>query len=341
MWFGTASGLNRYDGYTFKVFRHDANDKSSLTDDFIRNIYEGPDKKLWISTRNVFCYYDPDKEEFNSDMSTLSRSLKLPVYPNVTKIVRTSATDFWFLYPDSGIYLYNTVSKQTKHYYHSINSIPSLYSSSITDITFDTKRNIWIVYSDGTVEMFDTKLNKISYHTDIFKKAYNNKNGYYSLTVDRDNDLWFYAYYIEAGVFYYKPSTGTLLHIDKESAGLKLKANFINNIIQADDGRIWISTDHGGISVVDKKKFEITNLLNREDDAKSLGQNTVTLYKDNFGIIWAGTFKKGISYYHKNIIRFPLYRHFASDPASLSFNDVDKFVEDKPGNLWIGTNGGG
>jgi ligand-binding sensor domain-containing protein len=57
--------------------------------------------------------------------------------------------------------------------------------------------------------------------------------------------------------------------------------------------------------------------------------------------MWAGTFKKGISYYHKNIIRFPLYRHFASDPASLSFNDVDKFAEDKPGNLWIGTNGGG
>jgi len=341
MWFGTASGLNRYDGYTFKVFRHDGNNKNSVTDDYINKIFEGPDKKLWISTRNGLCFYDPDKEEFSSDMSLLSVPLKLPVYPNVIKIVRTSNTDFWFLYPDSGIYSYNTLSKQTKHYCHSTNSIPSLYSNSITDITFDTKHNIWIAYSDGTVEMFDIKLNKVSYHTDIFKKAYNNKNGFYSLTVDRDNDLWFYASSIEAGGFYYKPSTGTLLRIAKESEGLKLKANVINNIIQADDGRIWIATDHGGISVLDKKDLKITYLLNREDDPKSLKQNSATLYKDNFGIIWAGTFKKGISYYHKNIIRFPLYRHFASDPASLSFNDVDKFVEDKPGNLWIGTNGGG
>jgi signal transduction histidine kinase/ligand-binding sensor domain-containing protein/DNA-binding response OmpR family regulator len=341
MWFGTASGLDRYDGYTFKVFKHDDNNKNSITDDFIVNIFEGPDKKLWISTRNGSCYYDPGKEEFNNDMSLLLRSLKLPAHQNALKLARTSASDFWFLYADSGIYRYNSLSKQTKHYYHSISSMPSLHSNSVADITLDSKSNIWIAYSDGTVEMFDIKLNKISYHTDVFKKAYNNKNGFYTLTVDRDNDLWFYEPYVELGVFYYKPSTGTFLHIDKETAGLKLKSNFVINTIQADDGHIWISTDHGGISVLDKKKFEITNLLNREDDAKSLSQNTARLYKDNFGIIWAGTFKKGISYYHKNIIRFPLYRHFASDPASLSFNDVDKFAEDKLGNLWIGTNGGG
>lgn len=342
MWFGTASGLNRFDGYNFKVFKHDSNDKNSIKDDFIGKVFEGPDKKLWISMRgNVYCFYDPETEQFNSDMSLLLGPLKLPAYPFVTKIVRTGAADFWFLYPDSGIYRYNILSKQTKRYDHSINSAPSLYSSSIADITIDAKDNLWIVYSDGTVEKFDIKRNKVSYRTDIFKRTYNNNSAYYSLTVDRDNDLWFYEANVELGVFYYKPSTGTFLHIDKESAGLKLKANLISGIIQADDGRIWIATDHGGISVLDKKKFEITNLLNREDDARSLRQNSVSLYKDNFGIMWAGTFKKGISYYHKSIIKFPLYRHLASNSASLPFNDVDKFTEDKLGNLWIGTNGGG
>src|SRR5438105_4776546 len=43
MWFGTASGLNRFDGYTVKVFRHDPADKKSVLDDFINNIFEGPD----------------------------------------------------------------------------------------------------------------------------------------------------------------------------------------------------------------------------------------------------------------------------------------------------------
>ncbi|TFF38524.1 hybrid sensor histidine kinase/response regulator transcription factor [Mucilaginibacter psychrotolerans] len=341
MWFGTASGLNRFDGYTFKVFKHDVNNKSSVRADFIYKIFEGPNKKLWISTRSGFCFYDPDTEQFNDDMSLLLLPLKLPVNLSVTKIVQTSAVDFWFLSPDSGIYRFNTLSKQTKHYYHHISSNASLYSNSVTDITVDNKRNVWIVYSNGTVETLDSKADKITYHTDVFSKIIKGKNGYYSLIIDRDNDLWFYGSLVELGVYYYKPSTGTFLHIDKESQAPRLKANLINNIIQADDGRIWIGTDHGGISVLDKKKFEITTLLNREDNAQSLKQNSVSLYKDNFGIIWAFTFKKGISYYHKNIIKFPLYKHFASDPGSLSFEDVDKFVEDKLGNLWIGTNGGG
>src|SRR5579875_2633637 len=52
MWFGTLSGLNRYDGYKFKVFRHSTTDTTSLNDDFIVNIYEGPQNKLWVETRN-------------------------------------------------------------------------------------------------------------------------------------------------------------------------------------------------------------------------------------------------------------------------------------------------
>jgi signal transduction histidine kinase/ligand-binding sensor domain-containing protein/DNA-binding response OmpR family regulator len=341
MWFGTASGLNRYDGYTFKIFKHDADSKNSIRDDYVTAIFEGPEKKLWISTRGGYCFYDPATERFNSDMSTLLHSLKLPAYPDVAKMIRTGTADFWFLFPDSGIYRYNALTRQTIRYFRNTHSTPSSYSSSITGIAADTKGNIWIAYSDGTVEMFDVKLNKITCHTDIFKKATHSKIGNHALTVDRDNDLWFYNAYIESDVFYYKPSTGAFRRIDQGSAGIELSSNIVTNIIQADDGLMWIATDHGGINVLDKRNFRVTYLQNREDDPKSLRQNSVNLYKDNQGVMWVSTFKKGISYYHKNIIRFPLYRHFASDPGSLSFDDVDQFVEDKQGNLWIGTNGGG
>jgi ligand-binding sensor domain-containing protein len=44
MWFGTASGLNRYDGYSFKVFKHDLNNKNSINDDYIKTFVKGPTK---------------------------------------------------------------------------------------------------------------------------------------------------------------------------------------------------------------------------------------------------------------------------------------------------------
>ncbi|NIV35009.1 MAG: hypothetical protein GWN58_37800, partial [Anaerolineae bacterium] len=50
MWFGTEDGLNRYDGHTFTVYRHDPDDPHSLRDDSIMTLYEDPDGVLWIGT---------------------------------------------------------------------------------------------------------------------------------------------------------------------------------------------------------------------------------------------------------------------------------------------------
>jgi len=340
MWFGTMSGLNRYDGYNFKVFRHDINDKNSINDDYIANIFEGPGNKLWIETHNGFSVYDPQTEQFDNNVNALMADLKLP-NATITKITRDSKGNYWFIFSNSGVCRYDPVSRQTYLYNHSADSHPSLYSNAVVDIAEDTKGNMWLVYNNGVIDMMNAKRDNITYHTNIISQACNSKNQFYSITIDRDNDIWFYAHGINMGIYYFRPETNALRYIDDKTAGAKLNTDVINNIVQADDGLIWIATDHGGINVLDKKDFKINYLLNRQDDIKSLRQNSVLLYKDNSGIMWAGTFKEGISYYHKNIIRFPLYRHFASDPNSLSFEDVDKFAEDRSGNLWIGTNGGG
>jgi signal transduction histidine kinase/ligand-binding sensor domain-containing protein/DNA-binding response OmpR family regulator len=341
MWFGTASGLDRYDGYTFKVFKHDVNNKNTIKEDYINNIFEGPDKKLWVATPNGYSFYDPETEQFNNDVSSVAYSFKLSEYPLVSKILHNGKGDFWFLRPDSGLYRYNEPKKTSTRYYHHRNSNPSLYSNSVTDMEQDASGNLWLAYNDGVVELFDVKRNAITYHTDIFKKAANNKGRNYSVTIDKEGDLWMFNPNMDSGVYYYSRRTGRFRYITKESSETPLTSNIIISIIQADDGLMWISTDHGGVNLLDKKSGKITYLLNREDDPKSLGQNTVSLYKDNTGIMWAGTLREGASYYHKNIIRFPLYKHFASDPRSLSFEDINKFAEDKKGNLWIGTNGGG
>jgi len=340
MWFGTMSGLNRYDGYSFKIFKHDANDKNSLNDDYIQSINEGPGQNLWISTRSGYTIYNPATEQFENDISLWIKALKLP-NTAINKIKKDSKGNFWFMYTGLGVYRYDPVSRQTMHFGHNVGTSPAIYSNDVNDIAEDKKGNIWFVHTVGMVEMLDTQLNSITYHNNFLGNLNQDKPLSYSLTIDRDNDLWLYPSGVDRGVYYFSPSTGLFRHIDKYSSGAKLNAIIINNIIEADDGLIWIATDHGGINLLNKKDFSITYLLNREDDTKSLKQNSVTLYKDNTGIMWAGTFKEGISYYHKNIIQFPLYRHFASDPSSLSFEDVDKFVEDKQGNLWIGTNGGG
>ena len=50
MWFATRSGLNRYDGYSFKVFYNDPKDPTSLSDDGTNSLFEDKNGSLWIGT---------------------------------------------------------------------------------------------------------------------------------------------------------------------------------------------------------------------------------------------------------------------------------------------------
>ena len=88
----------------------------------------------------------------------------------------------------------------------------------------------------------------------------------------------------------------------------RLNSDIVRGIAQDNKGMIWIATDHGGINLLDKKDFSIKYILSDPDDHRSLSQNSINaLYKDFEGIIWIGTFKKGISFYHEDILRFGLY----------------------------------
>src|ERR1700749_4915585 len=68
MWFGTVSGLNRYDGYQFRIYKHEARDPPSITDNYIEQVFEGPGGRMWIECpKQGFDIYDPGSDHFETD----------------------------------------------------------------------------------------------------------------------------------------------------------------------------------------------------------------------------------------------------------------------------------
>ena len=342
IWFGTLSGLNRYDGYEFKIFKHNTSDTTSIDDDYIVSLSEGPGHKIWVETRNGFNIYDPETEKFSRESNTYLSTIGIH-NTHITAIKKGANGDFWFLDLNRGIYKYNPVTNKITHLSHSANKA-SISSNSVSDLAEDAGGNIWLTYRSGDLERVDPKTYLVNFRQHIFSKLPVGLNASYKIFIDKQNDIWAYVPTYSAGVYYVSANRSVIKHIDKTSG--KLNTDVVSSVIQDDNNRIWIATDHGGINLLDKNTFEFQYLLNREDDDKTVAQNSITLlYKDNTGIIWVGTYKKGIGYYHENIIKFPLYTHHIADPVtdpkSLSFSDVNSFTEDKAGNLWIGTNGGG
>jgi signal transduction histidine kinase/ligand-binding sensor domain-containing protein/DNA-binding response OmpR family regulator len=345
LWIGTMSGLDRYDGYTFKVFKHDLRDTTSISDDYVEKIFEGPGNKLWILTRNGINIYDPMTEKFDRNPQRFLDSIFFPngnYNGSLLDLKKDSLGNYWFLSNSSGVYKYNPSDRSTTHLFHRNGDARSLHSNQITSIALTANSDWWIIYQDGIMENIDGRTNAVIRRTDALKKLSPGDSLNYIAYADRQNDLWLYAVSSSKGLFYYNTVTGSARHIDKGNGRTNLNTNIVTGIIQDDKDLIWIGTDHGGINLLDKKDFTIGTIMNREDDDKSLSQNSInTVYKDREGIVWVGTFKKGISYHQDDIMKFPLYRRGIPNARNPNYDDVNRFVEDPKGNLWIGTNGGG
>ncbi len=336
LWFGTMSGLNRYDGYSFKVYRNKPNDSTSLNDNSIRSLFALPNGKMWVNTMDGPCIYNAETEKFDADYNKYLQSLGLPAGP-VNKIIKGNDGRYWFLYENLDLYMYSDKDKRVKLFDHNPVFNPDSKIASVGE-TKDGK--LWIVYQNGFLQEYDIDANKIIFSSAALQKL-TTGNIRYSIFIDRDGDLWLW-YYIN-GLFLFHPGDGSVKRFDENSFPSNLKSNLVSQVVQDDNGLIWVGTDHGGLTLINKKNnFKTINLLNDPEDPKSLSQNTITsLYKDDIGIIWLGTYKQGINYLNSNIVQFPYYHHQESNSNSLPFDDVDQFVEDKFGNIWIGTNGGG
>src|SRR6185503_16430997 len=66
MWFATQSGLNRYDGTDFKIFRYNENDSTSAGDNSFKGVFELPEARLGMLTTNgELNIYDPATEKLD------------------------------------------------------------------------------------------------------------------------------------------------------------------------------------------------------------------------------------------------------------------------------------
>ncbi|MEO7309137.1 MAG: two-component regulator propeller domain-containing protein [Chitinophagaceae bacterium] len=211
MWFGTMSGLNRYDGYHFKIFKHSQQDTMTINDDFVTRIFEGPDDKLWIETRYGLNIYDPAAEKFDRDPSDFLKKSGIGNGAPATGIAKDSKGNFWF-YGTDGLFLYEPKAKTTTAFTHKPNDNFSISAGGIAAFKEDGKGNLWILFQDGTLEMMEGISKKIFSRNSELRKVYSNAPIYYKLFIDADNDVWIYTANNPRGVVLFRPQLNTVEH---------------------------------------------------------------------------------------------------------------------------------
>ncbi|MFT3738524.1 MAG: two-component regulator propeller domain-containing protein [Breznakibacter sp.] len=341
-WFGTGTGLNRFDGYSFKTFKNNPSDSSSIPFNSISRIDEDYKGFLWIFNMDgILSIYDPNTETFGTSHEVFGRDVPVPAN-YISALAVDADSCFWIANSQHGVYKFDPGTGTIARLNHRDGDERSLGSDHIMDIDIDKQGRMVTVNRFGLIEFIDRKAMQVVDRVQLLVPNQPDVVQSYSLFVDRDGDLWVYSLNDASGLYLYSFSARQQTWLHPGSKVLRLNSSIVTGVQQDMDGTVWVGTDHGGINIIDKKTLTVRIIENEPGVANSLGQNSVTtLYADAQGIMWVGTFKNGLSYYHPGLFQF---KHIKNNPfqhGSLPSNDINCFAEDAAGNLWIGTNGEG
>lgn len=334
LWFSTSGGLNRFDGYQFKIFRHDDNDKYSITDNFTDNIQEDVQGNLWIHTSSSYILFDRYKEKFYSDVLSYLHipEGKLPSCPSVVYIDKKKKI---LLVQNTKVYLYKPETGKIVVFYLRNRQVAK---DKITAIAEDHSSYLFL-HNNGLIDRMNKKtclmersLNHIPAHGCMSSIKFN-------MYVDSKDNIWVFTSDYQ-GLWEYASSMNHWCKWGRQSEN-KLSSNVVQDVKEDKKGNIWIATDHGGINIVDNRNHCLV-VKNNPSYERSLSSNSVKcLYNDDLNTMWVGTYNRGISYYNESLFKFSLDLLTEYSNMENFVPDVTFFKEGIHKDLWIGTNGSG
>ncbi|MGB3714309.1 MAG: two-component regulator propeller domain-containing protein [Candidatus Promineifilaceae bacterium] len=342
MWFGTLDGLNRYDGYDIRVYKHDSEDPSSISDNMIKAIYEDSEGILWIGTSAG------GLNRFDRESETFSRYQHDPEFEGslgsnaVQSIFEDRYGDLWVGTSGGGLNKLDRSTGQITRYQNDPNYLYSLSNNTVQSIFEDGSGNLWIATYGGGLNRYDRESERFTNFQNEIGNPRSLINNYVSsVTQDEEGRLWvgtrggvLHRFNLDNELFY-RYQSGS---IDPDS----LADHAVSAIVEDRTGKLWVATNGGGVKLFDRQSGQFSHFQNDLTDPNSLSSNNVrSMFEDRSGVLWLGTDGGGVNKFSSSSMRFQHIQNDPGDPYSLSSNDVLAIHEDRDGDLWVGTLGGG
>jgi len=316
LWFGTQEGLNRFDGISFKAFKHNNDDTTSISDDYILSISEDRNGDLWIGTRNGANRFDKTTETFQRFFFPELFALKY--HQSISRIEADSHNNIFMGLPN-GVYKFspfdNYRSKQRVFTLPGVENYNSLLIDPLDNLLIAAQSNFF---------QLNASLQKSEF-------PYPAKLEIQMLRL-RKNKIWFAA-------------NNSLWTFDLTSK--KIEQFILHSLTQKNitalyvdrTQRIWIGSNNEIILLeeISPAQYRETKLARNKDDSQNINdERVISIFEDRSGLTWFGTLFHGLYMYD------PLQTQFKTiDESILKINPpVWSVCEDSIKIIWFATSKG-
>lgn len=332
LWFGTANGLVKFDGYTYQTYKPNPQDPNSLSDVLVVSLFEDAEGILWVGTA------EGGLNRFNSDTERFQTFKHEAFDPNslssndVRVVVGTPDGILW-VGTEHGLNRFDPETEEVKRYRHEPQQSNTLVHDVVKSIQVHPDGSLWIGTYGG--------LNHFNPETEQFTTYTHDTEDPATLSSDHISHVYLdpqqpEALWIGTGDFFNASLGDGLNRLDirtgrVERYGRKHGLSDTNIMVVNSfaEGMLSIGTRHHGLFRFDPE----TEVFTPFAEATLTGKTVLAIHEDPSGLIWAGTVFTG------------LYKidRFANKVVSVRLEEkgrIHALHEDAQGVIWLGTSTG-
>ncbi len=340
MWFGTESGLNKYDGYEFVIYKNNPFDSTSISNNNIQSAFEDSEGFIWIGTAGG------GLNKFDRQTETFTHYRHDPQNPNsigndfVGFAFEDKAGNIWVFTNDGGTDLLNRETGKFERFRNDPGDPNTISGNNIMRVSEDNSGNVWFGTTNGLSKYNGEKRNFENYLVGtIISSVYESE--------DQPGILWLTTGGIQTltggkGLIKFDTGDNSYTYFKHNPSNTNSISSDIASYIQkSEKGDYWIATGYG-LNKFDPSTNKFTTYLPEPD--KGFGKfNTILGFGINkFGKILLITAElNGGYFFDPKTETFNHFEYKPSDPNSLSTNTIISAYEDTTGVFWLGTTTGG
>jgi signal transduction histidine kinase/ligand-binding sensor domain-containing protein len=345
IWIGTANGLNRFDGLSFKTYYFDVNDSTSIPGNDVNHLAEDTLGRIWTMTNTGIAYFDRKEELFVRERLIVDGKYEDKANGNACLI--DSKGSLW-IGSSAGIYRIRIYDQSgfknnflnAEKFLLEEDDVESVNRDTYASFVEDENGRVWAASYSKDLFCFDESKHKFVAvpinHPDSrnfsnkLKGFFKDSEGNFILSIDRSGLL---IWDRNKNKFSFYNPTG-------DNAGPR--GDILYALSEDNNGLIWIGDRYcEGISIFNKKTKKFIYCQNEPLNPYTIITNKITcIYKDRSGSVWVGTIL-GLNKYTPGKVKFNRFFSKPNLTDRLSNNNILCFEEDKDSNIWIGTDGGG